>query len=57
MNTNGKVENKQQKIKGIKITQPNKHGQHTTVEHLSLYSCMKIFLFPRLIPKKVWDNF
>ena len=46
---------KQQKIKSIKTTQPNKRGQHTVVEHLSLSSCMKIFFFPRLIPKTVWD--
>ena len=54
------MENQQQKRINSKrskhkITEPNKQGHIAAVEYLSLSSCMKIFIFPRLIPKTVWD--
>lgn len=47
-----RINNKRSKNK---TTQPSKHGQIEAVEYLPLSSCMKIFLFPRLIPKTIWD--
>jgi len=38
-----------------KIAEPHKQLQIAVVEYFSLSSSMKIFLFPRLIPKTIWD--
>ncbi len=47
-------------IKGEKsakdlTTKPSKQGHIAAVEYLSLSSWMKIFLFPRIIPKTISD--